>query len=354
MGRQRAHFALEEWPQADRLAFESAFEAGGLFDSQGLASHWARHTQTGVLKAYGHWLAFLHRAGWPLGQTDPAERMSDKALADYVRDMRPRMAPCSVVTRVRGLAEAFRIMNLSDAHQLASKAHNSLRRSAKTSRDKRSKLVAPSQLYWAGIARMDRYRESRDKTAAIRYSDGLIMAMLAAKPVRRKNLFETRIGVNLRKRSDGVYEWRFEAHETKTRERTCAELPASLVAYLDHWLGSVRAVLQGSGQSDAMWLTTRGTEMAIDTGYWRFCKATREELGVRINPHAVRDIVATGIAVEMPEAVGITAAILDHRSDQTAMEHYNLADQLSASARYITKIESLRHRELGANAAKKR
>jgi hypothetical protein len=88
--------------------------------------------------------------------------------------------------------------------------------------------------------------------------------------------------------------------------------------------------------------------MAIDTGYARFCKATREELGVRINPHLVRDIVATGIAVEMPEAVGITPAILDHRSDQTARQHYNLADQLSASARYIAKVEIRRRSAFSA------
>jgi hypothetical protein len=91
--------------------------------------------------------------------------------------------------------------------------------------------------------------------------------------------------------------------------------------------------------------------MAIDTGYARFCKAAREELGVRINPHLVRDIVATGIAVEMPEAVAITPAILDHRSDQTARQYYNLADQLSASARYNAKIDSRRRRAF--NAARK-
>jgi hypothetical protein len=45
-----------------------------------------------------------------------------------------------------------------------------------------------------------------------------MMAVLAANPVRRKNLFATRIGVDLQKLSDDLYQWRFEAHETKTKD----------------------------------------------------------------------------------------------------------------------------------------
>ena len=171
-----------------------------------------------------------------------------------------------------------------------------------------------------------------------------MMAMLAAKPVRRKNLFATRIGVHLRKLSAGLYEWRFEAHETKTKERICALLPASLTPYLDFWLTTARPLLLGSGQADALWLTTKGGAMAADTGYSRFCRATHEELGVRINPHLVRNIVATGVAIAMPEDVGITPMLLDHRSDQISQQYYNLADQLSASARYVILLDRLRHR----------
>ena len=35
--------------------------------------------------------------------------------------------------------------------------------------------------------------------------------------------------------------------------------------------------------------------------YERICIATEEELGIRINPHAFRHIVATGVAIAVPE-----------------------------------------------------
>jgi hypothetical protein len=82
--------------------------------------------------------------------------------------------------------------------------------------------------------------------------------------------------------------------------------------------------------------------MAIDTAYGRFSRAMTQELGKRINPHLIRDIVATGIAVSMPESVRIAPMILDHRADQTSRQHYNLADALSASARYVAHLEDLR------------
>ena len=48
--------------------------------------------------------------------------------------------------------------------------------------------------------------------------------------------------------------------------------------------------------------------------YYRFCQATCEELGRPINPHAVRKIVATGIAVSEPDLVELIQHVLDHES----------------------------------------
>jgi hypothetical protein len=202
---------------------------------------------------------------------------------------------------------------------------------------------------------MDRNRvlAKENAAAAIRYSDGLMMAMLAAKPVRRKNLLATRIGEHLTKVANGNYEWRFAAHETKTKQEVLAELPASLTPHIDFWIDTVRPVLLGHGQSDSFWITTVGTRMAIHTAYGRFCRATAQELGKRINPHLVRDIVATGIAVSMPESVCITPMVLDHRNDQTSRRHYNLADALSASARYLVRLEELRRRARKSEARRR-
>jgi integrase/recombinase XerD len=346
MVRPRLSVPLEEWPPWDRQAFERALQPGELFTSQGLAAHWAPATRIWAIKGYGHWLRHLRCIGSLDDQLAPAARVSTVALRGYVGDLKNRLARASVAGRMRALLEVLRVIDPSGDHALVRKVCKSTRVRLGSGRDKRGRLVAPSELYLAGIARMRRNRAlSTDrKAAAIRYGDGLMMAMLAVKPVRRKNLLGTRIGEHLKKAASGGYEWQFAAHETKTKRAVFVELPTSLTPYLDDWLNIVRPVLLAHKQSDSLWVTTVGTSMAIDTAYGRFCRATMQELGKRINPHLVRDIVATGIAVSMPESVRITPVVLDHCTDQTSRSHYNLADAVSASARYVDRLENLRYR----------
>jgi hypothetical protein len=78
--------------------------------------------------------------------------------------------------------------------------------------------------------------------------------------------------------------------------------------------------------------------------YERVCLVTEEEVGVRINPHAFRAIVATGVAIAVPESVAITPYLLDHRTERTAAKHYNLAEGLSASTQYLQRLEARRSR----------
>ena len=306
MPKQRFYIPLEEWPSGDRRAFERALQSGGLFEAQGLASRWAPHTRIGAVKGYGHWLRHLKSTGRLDDHLAPTARATKVALAEYVADLETRLAPASVASRTRALLVVLRVIEPTADHELVRRVVKNTRVRMTQQRDKRERLVAPAELYGAGLARMERNRvlAGQHKTAAIRYSDGLMMAALAAKPIRRRNLVGTRIGEHLKRSPSGHYELRFAAQETKTKQAIVADLPATLTPYIDYWINVARPVLLGSGQSDAMWLTTTGTNMACETAYTRFCRATNEELGVRINPHLVRDIVATGIAITMPEFGG--------------------------------------------------
>jgi hypothetical protein len=248
------------------------------------------------------------------------------------------LRPASKVTRFNMLNEALRVMApLADRTTLVrvlrrlQKAQRAQPKSAATS-------VSSSELYEAGIARMDRVvaakYEKRD-VQAIQYGDGLMMAMLAAKPLRISTVARTDVGAHLVKIA-GRYRWSFDALETKNYERARADLPERLTPYIDRWLDSFRPTLLKGGSSPA-----RG-RMSVVTLYARFCAATLQELGERINPHKVRKIVATSVAVSMPEQAHIIPQLLDHRSDAIAKRHYILADSLSASARYLACLEKRR------------
>jgi hypothetical protein len=169
--------------------------------------------------------------------------------------------------------------------------------------------------------------------------------MTTAHPVRLKNLQSTRIGGHLSRTSSGSYRWRFEKSETKNHKVVDGELPASLTPFIDRWLDHVRPRLLRCQDHDAMWVTSVGDPMSRNTIYRRLCAATEQELGLRIYPHAIRQIAATSIAVSMPENVRMIPFIL-HNDDRTAQVHYNLADQLSASYQYVQRLEVRRQQAM--------
>jgi hypothetical protein len=172
MARKRISIALENWPAADRSTFERALVRGGLFERCGLAAHWAAKTRLSVVTAYGHWLEFLTRTGHLKAETSPASRVSGATLGAYIQELEKRLSAVTVATRIRDLEEALRVMDAGEAHALVRRAYQTLRRRAKAGRHWRQRLVAPSELYWAGVARMERNRvaASNDKTAALRFS----------------------------------------------------------------------------------------------------------------------------------------------------------------------------------------
>jgi integrase len=323
--------------------------------AQGAAS--LRHDQARaqVANGYGLWLGYLASTGGLQANDLPCARLDVRRLQGYVADLSSRLAPVSVASRLRDLAEALRVMQPDGDRRLVMLALRRLERTARPSRDLRSRLVAPTTLYEAGIARMERLMQAQDcgpRRRAIRYSDGLRIAMLAAKPVRLKNLAETRLDRHLARVGD-VFHWRFAPGETKTRQAIDASLPGRLTGFIDRWVEGYRRDLLKGEAGDALWISLQGGPMGRSAVYQRVCIATEQELGIRINPHAFRAIVATGVAIALPEDVKMIPFLLDHRSDRTATEHYNLADGLSASARYLERLE-MRRAEALAKASQRR
>jgi integrase/recombinase XerD len=77
---------------------------------------------------------------------------------------------------------------------------------------------------------------------AILYRDGLLIALMAARSLRRHNFSAIEIGRHLVKRGAG-YWLCFEANETKTHEPIEVPVPDELIAPLEHYLTVYRRLL---------------------------------------------------------------------------------------------------------------
>jgi integrase/recombinase XerD len=348
MRHERSCLYPNDWPRRDREALERCLRKCGLFDTSP-AADWSSDTVDRRTRSYGTFLFFALVRRQLRGEVSPQPQGS--LLADFIQDLKGRVELTTVAIVLTGMVALLKVLRpCEDRSELEAAAHYYNRIAAKLASDKRTMLpVGASDLYFAGMARIERFEKeaTTDPLAGVASGDGLMMMMLAASPVRLKNLHASRDGVHVVKTAAGFYEWRFSPAEIKNSERVQAELPAGLTTLIDRWRYEVRPFLLRGNEHDAMWVTTRGNAMSRTTVYWRFCNATEEELGVRINPHAVRHIAATSIAVSMPESVRMIPFILNN-DDRTAQEHYNLADQLSASQQYLHRLEVRRQQAMAA------
>ncbi len=337
MNKRKLSLKLREWPAGDRRALEAAFSKGSdLFDDAGLAMGWRPKTKSKVIKSYGAFLHCLSRHDALDPMLEPIDRINRANIVLFVGDLRGRtVASATVATMVRDLREAIRVMCPSVKHEDLINASRTLDRRIVPSRDQRDQLVAPSTLFYAGIKRMKRFKAAAatDAIAGVKYADGLMMAMEAIKALRLRNLSGMLVDHNIVENQLDAYELRYEPHETKTWARIRAQLPEKLAPWIKHWLEIVRPNLpRVSGrESRAMWVTTRGSDMAEITLYYRFCKATEEETGKRINVHLCRKIIVTGIAIGAPEMIELAPGSLDHTSRRHTKDAYDLADDLAAS-----------------------
>jgi hypothetical protein len=329
-----------DWPHGERIALDKSLTRRGLFDTSD-AVDWSPDTRDRRIRSYGTFLFFAQGRGAVNDGVGPAARASGRLLAEFIDDLKGRVTPTTVAITLAGMAAILRIIDPDGDRTEVEAAARHYERVAEPSPDRRKiASVGASELFHAGIARMQRFEKeaTSDPITAAAFEDGLMMMMLPCKPVRLRNVHGSRVGVHVVKNRLGIYEWRFSRSETKNRERVQGELAPSAAPFIDRWLHEIRPFLLRDNSHDAMWVTTQGKPMSRTTIYWRFCNATEEEVGVRINPHAVRHIAATSIAVSMPESVRMIPFILNN-DDRTAQEHYNLADQLSASFQYLQKLE---------------
>ena len=343
MSPPRIRLLSTEWPLVDQDLWRRATQKAKLFDEDGQAAHWSATSKTNAEKAYGLWLAFLARAGQLDPDELPAARASQKNLQAYLETLQGRKAT-SIANRLRDLHEALRVMcpnaNLDLLRRLVRRLQALARRQERVSPN----IISTTELYEAGLARMRRVArteyEKRD-VQAVQYGDGLLMAMLACKAIRRRNIVETRVGVNLLRIGE-IYVLQFAPSGTKNGHLIKAELPSSLTPFVDEWLNRYRPVLLRDQASEALWVSSHRKPMAAVTIAARFKMATEQELGVPMSPHHVRHCLATSVALGLPHKARMLPFLLDHKSDATARKHYVLADKLVASDVYLNVLENRR------------
>ena len=341
---------FDDWPAADREAWYAALKDGDILDEPGPLAHYSSHRLGSVRTAYGRWLGFLREdLSGGIGSSG-LDHIDRDRVSRFLEALRCNLAPRSVVTYLEDLGYAAKGMSPDVEVGFILSAGRYMRQFTRSTRDKRTRLRSSTELYDLGVELMQEGEAASGRVkAAVLFRDGLIIALLAARPIRVRNLAGIEIGRHLVTRGD-EYWLEFPAEEVKNRRPLEFPLPGELVGALKRYMARHRLILVAQAKSPAnqtssiLWLSRLGTPITTHRMWWNICKRTEQKFGHPINPHLFRDAAATSVAIEDPAHVYMIVRLLGHASLSVAEKHYNQATSLEAARRMQAELR-MRYRK---------
>lgn len=336
---------FEQWPDADRILWQQLMASGHILDETGPCSHWRSGTRRILMRDYGFWLAFLRSRAVNIESETPAVRVTPDRIQGYIVTLRDLAASTQA-----GAIRALAVLMLRAAPESDWRWIKILRRPldaaerAQRGLRKRQRIFASHKLFEAGVQLMELASRLELQSAtrrAVAFRDGLVIALLACRPLRMANLGGLRLGYHLVRSGDG-YRIDIPAEETKTGRPIEVHFPEVLLPALCRYLEIHRPLLLAGGASDRLWIGRWGRPIKCEKLGLRISEVTERLLGARVNPHLFRDAAATTVATVDPEHVHLVTPLLGHATPATAERYYNQARSIEAGRAHQANIRKLR------------
>ena len=190
--------------------------------------------------------------------------------------------------------------------------------------------VTSETLYVLGVELMDRAitngnaAKNMSRAHALDYRDGMIIALLALIPLRRRTLTALRIGKHLVQSGDR-WALAIPAEDTKTKRALDYPISAELSRRIDLYVNQFRCRISGAGAHDYLWASNKSRPMDAKSIYTIVRRRTREVLGFPVNPHRFRRAAATLWSIRDPANVRGAKDLLGHSTFSTTEKHYIIA-----------------------------
>ncbi len=341
------------WPDADRQLWLARMDAGSLFDDDRPGAALSEVSRRGRCYAYSSFLGFLAHNEPKRLSAPPMDRVDRDLIADYVTYLRETRGEIAISIDLERIYYVLRSFGAEDFAWLR-KIERRVRRNA---RPKPRFFVTSDQLYQLGVDLMDGAVAEADANGSIldrqakMYRDGLMVAFLAAIPIRRRALTAMRIGRNLVKVGD---RWSLVVPErdSKTGRALEYEVERELSDRIDTYVSRFRPSINGADCHDGVWASRQGHPMAANTILQSITLRTTERFGHSVSPHRFRSAAASFWSIADPENVRGAKDLLGHATFATTEKHYVQAQARVAGRAFATMIDGLQsaHEDPGHNA----
>jgi integrase/recombinase XerD len=339
--RSKKQLRYDDWPIEDRRCWEAAFKCGEFLDEAGAGAHLAEATHAALKTTYSRFLGFLVTQFSGLLDKPAAARVDRDIIAKYVEHLRQSRADTSIAIELHHLRLALRLICQTAEWEWLLTITKRIAARAKRKPQKHH-LVTSERLSALGIELMDgavavaKLVGSISKSSAFAYRDGLIIALLAVIPFRRRTLAALRIGKQLVKSG---HLWALDIGTEDTKKRRALDFPISvaLSARVDIYLSEFRKRIPGASTHNGLWVSNKGRAMDAGTIYDMVRRRTREAFGFPVNLHRFRHAAMTFWSIQDPKNVRGAKDLLGHASFATAEKHY-IMSQSRVAGRVLARI----------------
>jgi integrase len=337
---------VQEWPDADRLAWEDACRPGARLKPGGAASYLAPVSREDFGRRYGAFLGFLQRTGRLERAAGAATQVTLPNVEGYIADLSARVLSVTRWNCIYKLRRASQLLAPTVDFSWLAEIQKDLALVTEP-RSKMDRLILTERLVEAGLTLVTEAQKfaKNDLDRARGVRNGLMIALLALCPIRLKNFAALEIAQTF-KQVHG--RWWISLPHTRTKSRRPDErpVPAVLSLCIELYLEECRPVLVGSmPPTSALWISsTKGRAMTTKNMGTLISRITLATLGVDVSPHLFRTAAATSAAAYGGQTPNLASAVLGHSDPRVTEEHYNRASSVTAVAIYARIISEFRTR----------
>jgi hypothetical protein len=319
---ERSCMKRSDWQETDQNLWLAAITPSNPFVGLGGSRAAQRAiSNRNIERGYGRWLTFLARRGMLDESRGPSDRITPDLARAYVEELDSLgNKRNTILARLEELTEMAKVVGPLRDWGFLRRMSARVRARPDAISNKQARLVGADQLFGLGLELMESaVRQAKPVKSAVLFRDGLIIALLALRPLRLHNLAGLTLGRDL-----------LNIGENWTHRPI-------LLARKGRWHTPVGNRLWVS------WDSSPFTEVGI---YHAIIRRTLKVFGRSVNPHLFRDVAATDLAIHDPVHVRLAAPLLGHRTFRTTESSYIQARSLEAHRKYTTDLVKFRHAAL--------
>jgi integrase/recombinase XerD len=339
----KLHLPFVHWPPADRRLWQDAARNDDPF-SDAPGARLAKTTLHRLWMGWRRFLGFMTITEATALEIAPAERLTIERVRRFADHLAETNTPHSVAIQMDALYGAARAMmperDWSWLRSIKARLYSAAGRKSPS-----GPVITSVQLVDLGEELMN---ESKivpgipvKMADAIRYRDGLMIALLGYIQPRHKNFAAIQIGRDLIKEGENWF-IAIPPEDTKTKIPIDFQVPEELQPHLEAYLGHVRPRLLRRPACNALWVSAKGGALSYSAVGPVLTRHTTQRLGIRISIHDARDAAATTWAIAAPDQIGIARDLLTHSDLRTTTRHYNRARGIEASRAHAQLLAKLR------------